>query len=347
MLDLSVYADFYSHTVLFLIQSHIPARGVFMATITYDKGLQALGTGLYAYLTPDGSWGLSNAGLVTDNGSSLLIDTLFDVKLTQQMHREMAAADPAAESIDTLVITHGNGDHFYGSELFPGANIIASKACAEEMEESPPEALARFLEMAPSLGPAGDFAVKMFGRFDFTGLAPRPATQTFEGRFDFKVGDKEVRLIEVGPAHTRGDVIVHVPEDKTVFAGDMLFVGGTPILWVGPISNWIKACDLMLSLDVKYFVPGHGPVTDKKGVADVKGYLEFIHAQALKRFEAGMPEPEAVADIDLGPYQSLGDWERIAVNINTLYKEFSGDVSPPEVLSLFTRMAELSLAGRR
>lgn len=315
-----------------------------MANITYAKGLHALGHGIYAYLTPDGSWGLSNAGLVTDKGKSLLVDTLFDVKLTRQMHNEMAAADEAAESVDTLVITHGNGDHFYGSELFADANIIASKACAEEMEASPPETLDRFLEMAPSLGQAGEFAVKMFGRFDFKGLSPRRATQTFEGRLDINVGDKEVRLIEVGPAHTRGDIVVYVPCDRTVFAGDMLFIGGTPILWVGPIHNWIEACNLMLSWEVDYFVPGHGPVTDKKGVLDVRGYLEFIHDQTLMRFEAGMPETEAVADIDLGPYKRWGDWERIAVNVNTLYRQFSGDDSPPDVISLFSRMAELRLA---
>ncbi len=313
-----------------------------MPNMTYDKGLHALGRGIYAYLTPDGSWGLSNAGLVTDRGRSLLIDTLFDVNMTREMINEMAAADPAAENIDTLVVTHGNGDHFYGSQLLPDAQIIASKACAEEMEASPPETLAQFLKMAPSLGQAGEFAVKTFGRFEFNGIHPRPATVTFEGRYDFKVGEKEIRLIEVGPAHTRGDVIVYVPEDKTVFAGDMLFIGGTPILWVGPISNWINACDLMLSWDVANFVPGHGPVTDKKGVAEVRGYLTYIHEQAFKRFEAGMTEQEAIADIDLGPYKSLSDRERVAVNINTLYREFSGNDSPPDVLSLFSRMAELA-----
>jgi cyclase len=312
-----------------------------MTDIAYSKGLHRLGQGIYAYLTPDGSWGLSNAGLVTHKGQSLLVDTLFDVNRTREMHREMAAADPAAETIDILVITHGNGDHFYGSELFPQANIIASKACAEEMAASPPVMLAQFVEMAPSLGPAGEFAATMFGRFDFKGLCPRPATETFEGRFDFTVGEKEIRLIEVGPAHTRGDTLVYVPEDKTVFAGDILFIEGTPILWVGPISNWIEACDLMLGWDADFYVPGHGPVTDKTGVAAVRGYLEYIHEEALKRFEAGMPEQEAVLDIDLGPYRHWGDWERIAVNINTLYRTFSGDSSPPDVISLFTRMMKL------
>jgi len=261
--------------------------------------------------------------------------------MTQEMLDEMAAANKAAASINTLVVTHGNGDHFYGSELIKDGEIVATKACAEEMTNSPPETMVQFLELAPTLGPAGNFALKMFGRFQFKGLQPRPATRTFEGRLDLRVGTREVQLIEVGPAHTEGDMIVYIPENKTIFAGDILFVGGTPIMWAGPMSNWVKACDLMLDMDVEKIVPGHGPVTDKNGVKAVKGYLEFIYAEVRKRYDAGMSEQEALADIDLGEYISWGDWERLAVNINALYKEFSQDTSPPDVLALFTQMAEM------
>ncbi|MFO7962843.1 MAG: MBL fold metallo-hydrolase [Desulfobacterales bacterium] len=313
-----------------------------MRTIPYTKGLHQLNDGVYAYLSPDGSWGLSNAGLVVDSGESLLIDTLFDTKLTGGMLSEMAAATSDARSIDTLVITHGNGDHFYGSELLPNAEIIASTTCSEEMKNAPPEGLSRLLEAAPSLGPAGEFAAEMFGRFEFKGLNPRMPTRTFDGRMELGVGKKTAILIEVGPAHTKGDVIIHIPENRVVFAGDMLFIGGTPIMWAGPASNWIRACDLMLDLDANYYVPGHGPVTDKAGVADVKGYIEYIHGEALKRYEAGMTPQETAFDIDPGIYRTWGDRERIVVNVNTLFKEFSGEESPDDVLTLFTQMARLA-----
>ena len=110
-------------------------------------------------------------------------------------------------------------------------------------------------------------------------------------------GDKTVKLVEVGPAHTRGDVLAYVPEDRTVFTGDILFVGGHPVVWAGPIGNWIKACDLMLSWDVETVVPGHGPITDKSGVRALKHYLEFTRAEAKKRFDAGMTDEEAARDI--------------------------------------------------
>ena len=96
----------------------------------YAKGLEDLGGGLYGWLQPDGSWGYSNAGLITDSGQSLLVDTLFDLRLTQEMLTAMADATAAARSIDTLVNTHANGDHCYGNQLVSSATIIASRATA-------------------------------------------------------------------------------------------------------------------------------------------------------------------------------------------------------------------------
>src|SRR5258708_35710964 len=100
----------------------------------FTKGLHDLGNGCYAYLQPDGGWGWSNAGLIADAGESLLVDTLFDLKLTREMLDTMRSAEPkAAARIGTLVNTHSNGDHCFGHELVNGAEVIASKACAEEM----------------------------------------------------------------------------------------------------------------------------------------------------------------------------------------------------------------------
>ena len=76
----------------------------------YTKGLHDLGNQVYAYLLPDGSWGWSNAGLIVGGDRSLLVDTLFDLRLTQDMLDTMRAAIPAAASIKTLVNTHANGD---------------------------------------------------------------------------------------------------------------------------------------------------------------------------------------------------------------------------------------------
>jgi glyoxylase-like metal-dependent hydrolase (beta-lactamase superfamily II) len=158
----------------------------------YAKGLQDLGGGSFAWLQPDGSWGWSNAGLVTDGEASLLVDTLFDLGLTGEMLAAMRDASPAAHAIDVLVNTHANGDHCFGNELVEGAVIVASTACAEEMGEVPPAMLAALVQNADELGAGGAFFREVFGAFHFDGIALTPPTETFEGRQMRRVGDKDV-----------------------------------------------------------------------------------------------------------------------------------------------------------
>ncbi len=259
----------------------------------------------------------------------------------------MRDAVPAARRIDTLVNTHSNGDHSYGNELVPEAEIVATRTCAEEMEHETPAVLAEFRRRAPELGPLGAYVLHCFGAFHFEGITPRLPTRTFEGRLDLAVGAKRVELIEVGPAHTRGDAMVFVPGDRTIFTGDILFIEGTPIVWAGPVQNWIDACERILTLDVETIVPGHGPITTQRGVAAVRDYLDYIRREARSRFDAGLSARDAAFDIALGDYASWGDAERIAVNVATLYREFARDAHPPNIVELFGLMAELHRTRRR
>jgi len=308
----------------------------------YNRGLASLGNGSFAYMQPDGSWGWSNAGLITDGEQSLLVDTLFDLNLTREMLGAMRAAAPkAASKIGTLVNTHHNGDHCYGNELVEGAEIIASAHAAEEMKREQPSLLANFMKAAPGLGLTGEYLMHCFGAFDFNGITPTPPTKTFTGHMHRHVGNKSVELIEVGPAHTGGDILVYVPADRTVFTGDILFIEGTPIMWAGPVGNWIAACDQILALDCATIVPGHGPITDSQGVKAVQNYLAYIRDEARKRYDAGLSARDAAHDIALGDYDAWGDAERIAVNVATLYREFSGDQTSPNPAELFALMGEI------
>jgi glyoxylase-like metal-dependent hydrolase (beta-lactamase superfamily II) len=315
-----------------------------MKAWSYTRGLHDLGNSVYAYLQPDGSWGWSNAGIVTSGTASLLIDTLFDLKLTQEMLDTMRRSIPAAAHIDMLVNTHANGDHCYGNQLVAGAQIIASARTAGEMVTGvSPGQMAALLKMAPAMGQLGEFMGRIFSPFEFDNITLTLPDKTFEGKLTIQVGDRTVELLEVGPAHTLGDTLVHIPADRVIFTGDILFIGGHPIMWAGPTSNWIRACDLILSLDVETIVPGHGPITDKKGVVEVKGYLEYIYAEARKRYEAGMPALDAARDIPLDRYASWSEGERVAVNVISIYRELSGDQTHPSVASLFGQMAALAL----
>lgn len=310
----------------------------------YTRGLHDLGNAVYAYLQPNGSWGWSNAGIIVDGDASLLVDTLYDLTLTGEMLAAMRKAIPAAGQINMLVNTHANGDHCYGNQLVAGARIIASARTAEEMLEVPPERMAMLLKQAPALGTLGAFASRVFGPFDFEHITLTPPTQTFEGQLDLRVGTKEVRLLEVGPAHTRGDTLVYIPGDRAIFTGDILFIEGHPIMWAGPVGNWIRACDTILGLDVETIVPGHGPLTDKQGVARLKEYWEYLLDEVRRRYEAGLSVQEAARDIPLDAYATWTDAERLVVNVAAIYRELSGQQERPETLSLFAMMAEYALA---
>ena len=314
--------------------------------IDYTLGLHELGDGCFAYLQPDGGWGWSNAGLIVGEGQSLLVDTLFDLHLTAAMLDSMAGV-VAGAPIDTVVNTHANGDHCYGNaELVrrrPDVDIVASTATAHEMPEVPPAMLAA-LNQAP--GEIGDLFRSFFGEFRFDGIELTLPTRTFDQRLELDVGGRLVELIEVGPAHTSGDTIVYVPDASTVYTGDILFIGGTPIVWAGPLSNWVAACDLMLDLDVDTVVPGHGPLTDTAGIVAVRDYLSFVDDEATARQQAGVDAFDAARDIGrlLGADERFGDWGefgRIAVNVETVYRSLDPTHTTPDVVEQFRRMAQL------
>ncbi|MBI1262264.1 MAG: MBL fold metallo-hydrolase [Rhizobiales bacterium] len=314
-----------------------------LSRFQYTKGLHDLGRGGYAWLQPDGGWGWSNAGLIVDRGESLLVDTLFDVPLTRDMLAAMRKAEPkAAAKIGTLVNTHHNGDHCYGNECCEGAEIIAHRLATEAMTHEKPDMLIGFLKAAPQLGDLGTFLTNCFGPFDFKSVTQTLPTTTFDTEITRKVGDKTVHIMHVGPAHTPGDALVYVPEDKVVFTGDILFIEGHPIMWEGPVSNWIDACNRIIAMDVETVVPGHGPITDKKGVAAVRDYLTYVRDEARKRFDAGLTAFEAAMDINMSDYDSWGDGERIIVNVTTLYNEFSANPVPNDAATLFSQMAAIA-----
>jgi len=313
---------------------------------SYERGLREIGNSAYAYLQPDGGWGWSNAGLLVDGDRTLLVDTLFDLRLTRHMLDDMKRAVPAAASIETLVNSHANGDHTFGNQLVEGAEIIASERTAREMVEVPLlDTMRAHLAEADELGLAGRFIREAFGAFDFGPVRLVPPTRTFSGTLTLRLGSKRVELIEVGPAHTRGDIIVYVPEERLLFAGDILFIGGHPVMWAGPFENWVAACDRILALDVDVIVPGHGPVTDKAGVRAVRDYLDYVGREARLFHHAGVPAAEAARRIDLSQYADWIDGERIAVNVRTVYRNLAGDTRAPDRLELFGEMAKLRFAN--
>ena len=117
-----------------------------------------------------------------------------------------------------------------------------------------------------------------------------------------------------------------------------------------PLSNWVAACDLMLGMDIDTVVPGHGPLTDKGGIAQVRDYLAFVDSEASARQAAGVDAWDAAREIarEIGARPEFGSWGefgRIAVNVETVYRSLDPDHRTPDVVEQFRRMATIEQAA--
>jgi 2-keto-4-pentenoate hydratase/2-oxohepta-3-ene-1,7-dioic acid hydratase in catechol pathway/glyoxylase-like metal-dependent hydrolase (beta-lactamase superfamily II) len=310
------------------------------ARVPYSRGLHEVANRVWAWTLPDGGYGWSNAGLVAGNGASLLVDTLFDLALTREMLTAMKPITFSAPISDAL-ITHSNGDHTHGNQLLDrSVRIIAAQGTADEIAHGmAPEMLA--MAQTANLGPvATAYARDRFGHFDFSGIKLRNADQTFDGDLTIEVGGRQINLLNLGPAHTAADSVVHVPDAGVLFGGDLLFIGCTPIVWAGPIANWIRACDVMIAMDAPIVVPGHGPVTDPDGIRAVRGYLAHVAERAEAAYRKGLSWVEAADTIDLGEYATWLDAERVVVNVYQRYRELDPATPQLEILALLVTQAE-------
>ena len=256
----------------------------------FEGGLQQVAERTWAWIQPNGGLGESNAGLVVGDDGSILVDTLWDERLTARM---LAAMEPELERapIEKLVNTHGDGDHWYGNRLAgTDAEIVATEAAAAQMAEEPPAMLTRMrpLPKAARLGaklpllPGRDRlrGIAGFGamldRYEFDGCDPRAPTRTFTGTTSVAVAGRRAELIAVGPAHTAGDAIVWLEDVRVCFAGDIVFSGVTPIMWAGPATNWIAALERIAALGPEKVVGGHGPVRGPDVLDELIAYWRFM-----------------------------------------------------------------------
>ncbi|MFJ6572257.1 MBL fold metallo-hydrolase [Streptomyces sp. NPDC091292] len=305
----------------------------------YTKGLHALADGVSAWLLPDGSWGWSNAGFIAGDGEGMLVDTLFDLALTREM---LDGLEPLTRSapIRHLVNTHANGDHCYGNQLVPpDTHIYAGPHFNEELHAFAPGVYAE-LTAAQTDPEVAAYLREAFGPFSHDGIQLRGATVTVENHLTVEVGGRRVDLLDLGPAHTAGDVIAWVPDSRVLFAGDLLFIQGTPVMWAGPAHSWSAACDRMIALEPETVVPGHGPVTDVSGIREVQDYLRFIGRYAAESHAAGQPWTEAAHRVDLGPFAALDGSERVVANLYSEYRHLEPSTPVMPLDQLVTEMAK-------
>ncbi len=315
--------------------------------VPYTTGLHEVAPHTYAWLQPPGSWGQSNGGLLVGaDGDAVLVDTPWTLERTRWLQQIIADARPDAR-ITTVVNTHPNGDHCWGNQLLAGAEIVASEATSAGMHtEIAPEAMTAMLHATAPDSPLGAYLRRYFGVYDFSGIVLTQPTRTFTGETTVLAGDRVVRLVEVGPAHTDGDVIAHAADVGVLYAGDILFIGDHPVMWSGPIDNWVNACEQILTTGAAVVVPGHGPVTDAAGVALFRDYLQHVAHHARRYCTQGV-DHEVAAERIAGSWRPRwGHPERLVLTVGAIYRQLGAPVPGRDGLILaMAQMHHRNAAG--
>lgn len=266
---------------------------------------QEIAAGVFATVQPDGSWGLSNAGFVCSDGEVGVVDSLLTEGRTRYFLQEVERHSKGS-LIRFLVNTHHHSDHTFGNYLFGEASVIGHTECREEI-------------MTVGLSPTKRDPFVPWGD-----IQVRPPEITFEDQLQLHVGSIQMNLIHVGPAHTRNDVIVWLPQTKVLFAGDVLFNGATPILTDGSVTGSVAALDLMSSLGPEVIVPGHGELTDVSEIEQWHAYFAFLTEAAAHGNAAGLSPLEAARQLDLGEFAKWLHPERIVLNLHRAMAEAAG-----------------------
>ena len=173
-------------------------------------------------------------------------------------------------------------------------------------------------------GPPANIGI--FTDVEWGDLPTAPPFLTYDAGVTLWSGDLRCDVRYVGtPAHTTNDSIICIPSRSVLFAGDLLFNGGTPFLLIGSIAGSIEVLEQVLRpLGATTIVPGHGPVCGPEVIDDVLGYLRFVTDLAGESRAAGLTPLDAARQADLGHYATWTDAERIVGNLHRAYLELAG-----------------------
>lgn len=267
--------------------------------------LEQVAPPIWAWLQPDGSWGLNNPAFVVGEEEVVAVDTCFTERRTRAFLAAVGSVTDAP--VRTLVNTHHHGDHTHGNWLLPAATVIGHTRCREEVLAT------------------GTAAELLFPGVDCGEIRVRPPFVTFDDRLTVWVDDLRVELVHVGPAHTTNDVVLWVPDHRVLLAGDLVFSGGTPFVVMGSLAGSLAALDRLRALEPAVVVPGHGPVGGPELLDRQGDYLRWVQAVAADAESAGLGPLAAARAADLGPFAAWHDPERLVGNLHRAASERRGE----------------------
>ncbi|MEU8075945.1 MBL fold metallo-hydrolase [Catellatospora citrea] len=274
--------------------------------VTPAPHLQELAEGVYAYIQPDGGWCVSNAGALIGPEGVTLIDATATVPraLLFRKHLDRVTDRP----VKMLVVTHRHGDHHYGAAaLAPDAMVVAHDNARDSIE-------------ADGLNLLGIWPQAAWGD-----VRLRVPELTYREQLTLHVGDTQVQLWHPGPAHTTGDTLAWLPQQRILFAGDVTFHAVTPLVMMGSVAGTLRTLRQLRDLDPQVVVSGHGPLGGPEVIDSNIDYLTWVQHVAADAFAAGLTPLQAAQQTDLGRFKALLDSERLVANLHRAYSELRGE----------------------
>lgn len=247
-----------------------------------------------------------NATVIVGDAGVILVDSGG----TDEVGRHIATAVRRItdKPVTHVINTHHHGDHHLGNVAFRGATIISSEQCRTLVLEPGSEWLA-IME--------NDVGRKL------PGTKPVAADVTYPELTRTEATIHGVRLVFWVPrgSHTAGDLLVVLPDDGTLIAGDVLVHGVVPTLQDGFLKNWIGTLDEILALPVARFVPGHGEPMTRRDVVELRDAMQRFRAGVKEGYRARKSETEIRRSLDLAAWERLERSYVIGRNVNRAWLE--------------------------
>ena len=301
----------------------------------WESGLIQVKPGFYAYIDPDGGWFKSNTGIIDAGDYTVLVDTQYNAPRMKKILEAMKERNLPEPRL--IINTHHHGDHVWANHVVGNALVISHLVTSRLIEQN--------MDIDPSMFKA------FFPELDFTGSKHTLPNIVYEGGIGLLnlPNGVKVKMVYMGPAHTPGDTLVLAEEEGIAYTGDLVFYKVTPFALDGYLKGWIDAVEKsLMEINIDYFVPGHGPVTGKRGLEDMLEYLELVIQAAGEGYKKKLTPLQAALETDLGRFDEWVDRERIVGNIYRAYMEIEGAMPAEPVKNIASIALDmLSYKNRR
>lgn len=290
-------------------------------TSAAPSDLTKIADGVYAFIQEPGGWCVSNCGVIVDRDQLIVVDTAATVSRAKSL--KAAIGELVKDCTPVVINTHFHGDHIFGNATLQPVAIYSHVNARDDI-------------ISAGLG-----LTELWPTVEWGDVELRLPTVTYSDRMTLHSGSRSVELLHLGPAHTTGDTLVWLPDDRILFAGDVVMSGCTPFALMGSVTGSLDVLQQIRRLGPETIISGHGSISGPEVINENRNYLEWVLELARKGLASGATPLELTQSTSLpAQFADLLDSERLVANIHRAYADLGGDApgTPLDVLAIFKEM---------